>query len=47
VVTNADDSESVGNFGLVSDPMWVNIKLGSAETGSNSTINLRTYLDYS
>lgn len=47
VVSSADDSESVGNFGLVSDPMWVNIKLGSSETGANSTINMRTYLDYS
>jgi len=47
VVSTADNSESIGNTGLMSDPMWVNIRLGSAETGANSTINLRTYFDYS
>lgn len=47
VVSTADDSEAVGNTGLVSDPMWVNIKLGSSETGANSTINMRLYFDYS
>jgi hypothetical protein len=47
VVSTADDSESVGNVGLVSDPMWVNIRLGSSETGSNSTINMRLFFDYS
>lgn len=47
VVSTADDSESIGNLGLVSDPMWVNIRLGSAETGANSTINMRLYFDYS
>ena len=47
VVSSADDSETIGNTGLMSDPMWVNIRLGSSETGSNSTINLRLYFDYS
>lgn len=46
VVSTADDSESIGNTGLVSDPMWVNIRLGSSETGANSTINNRLYFDY-
>lgn len=47
VVSTADNSESIGNTGLVSDPMWVNIRLGSSETGANSTINMRLYFDYS
>jgi len=47
VVSTADDSESIGNLGMMSDPMWVGIRLGSAETGANSTINLRLYFDYS
>lgn len=47
VVASADDSESIGNTGLMSDPMWVNIRLGSAETGANSTINMRLFFDYS
>ena len=46
-VSSADDSESVGNTGLMSDPMWVSIRLGSSETGANSTINARVYFDYS
>lgn len=46
-VATADLSETVGNIGLVSDPIWVNIKLGAAETGANSTINSRLYFDYS
>lgn len=46
-VGTADDSESVGNVALMSDPMFVNIKLGSAEVGANSTINMRLYFDYS
>ena len=46
-VATADASEDVGSVGLVSDPMWVNIKLGAAETGANSTINSRLYFDYS
>lgn len=47
VVSTADNSESIGNTGLTSDPMWVNIKLGSSETGANSSILLRAYFDYS
>lgn len=47
VVATADASESIGNTGLMSDPMWVNIRLGSSETGANSTINMRLYFDYS
>jgi len=47
VVSTADDSESVGSTGLVADPMWLNIRLGAAETGANSAINYRTYFDYS
>lgn len=47
VVATADDSESVGNVGLTSDPIYVNIRLGAAETGANSTINQRLFFDYS
>jgi len=47
VVSTADDSESIGNTGLMSDPMWVGIRLGSSETGANSSVNLRLYFDYS
>ena len=47
VVSTADDSESVGNTGLVSDPMWLCIHLGASETGANATINYRLYFDYS
>jgi hypothetical protein len=46
VVSTADDSESIGNTGLMSDPMWVNIRLGNSETGANSSICLRCYFDY-
>lgn len=46
VVATADDSESVGNVGLTSDPIYVNIRLGAAETGANSTINQRLFFDY-
>lgn len=46
VVSTADDSESIGSGGLTADPMWLNIKLGASETGSNSTINYRLYFDY-
>lgn len=45
VVSTADDSEPVGNYGLVSDPIWFSIKLGSAETGA-STCNYRLFFDY-
>jgi hypothetical protein len=49
VVSTADASEAIGNLGtgLVSDPIWLNIRLGSSETGANSTINYRLYFDYS
>lgn len=47
VVSSADNSEAVGNTGLLSDPMWLNIRLGSSETGANSSINYRLYFDYS
>lgn len=46
VVATADDSESIGNAGLVADPTWFNIKLGSSETGA-STCNYRLFFDYS
>jgi hypothetical protein len=46
VVSTADDSEVVGNVSLVSDNIWFNIKLGSAETGA-STCNYRLFFDYS
>lgn len=47
VVSTADSSEAIGNVGLMGDPMWVGIKLGTAEVGANSTINMRLYFDYS
>lgn len=50
VVADADNSESIGSSafcGMVSDPVWVNVKLGAAEVGSNSTINYRLFFDYS
>lgn len=47
VVTTADDSKTVGNFGLTADPVWLCIHLGASETGANSTINYRLYFDYS
>jgi hypothetical protein len=49
VVSTADDSQDVGNYplrGMISDPMWVCIRLGASETGANSTINYRLYFDY-
>jgi len=49
VVATADDSKAVGNSplrGLMSDPIWLNIKVGASETGANSTINYRLYFDY-
>jgi len=46
VVSTADDSQSVGNVDLSSDPVWFNIKLGSSETGA-STCNYRCFFDYS
>jgi len=47
VAATADESETIGSKGLVADTMWVNIKLGAAETGANSAINYRMYFDYS
>lgn len=50
VVANADDSEAVGSSGfagMISDIMYLNIKLGASEIGANSTINFRTFFDYS
>jgi hypothetical protein len=50
VVSDADDSEAIGAssfMGMTSDPIWVNIKLGTSEVGANSTINYRIYFDYS
>lgn len=47
VVATADNSEAVGSLGLTGDAIWLNIKLGTAETGANSTINNRLYFDYS
>lgn len=46
-VASADDSEAIGSTGLISDPIYVNIRLGTAETGANSTINNRLYFDFS
>jgi len=49
VVADADSSEDIGvstYAGMVTDPMWLNIKLGQSEVGANSTINYRIYFDY-
>jgi len=46
VVSTADSSVSVGNNDLIADPIWLNIRLGAAETGANSLINYRLYFDY-
>ncbi|MBD3260709.1 MAG: hypothetical protein GF334_03395 [Candidatus Altiarchaeales archaeon] len=49
VVSSADNAESIGNFqgGLVSDFIWLAIKLGANETGANSNINYRMFFDFS
>lgn len=50
VVGDADTSETVGASafcGMVSDPIWLNIRLGSSEVGANSSMNFRVYFDYS
>ena len=47
VVSDADSAETIGNIGLASDAIFTGIKLGSAETGSNSAICMRAYFDYS
>jgi hypothetical protein len=49
VVSDADTSESIGNshyMGMVSDVMYLCIKLGASEVGANSTINYRIFFDY-
>ena len=49
VVADADNSQAIGTStfaGMVADPTWLNIKLGSSEVGANSTINYRIYFDY-
>ncbi len=49
VVSSADNAESIGNYqgALVSDFIWLAIKLGANETGANSTINYRMFFDFS
>jgi hypothetical protein len=49
VVASADDAEALGNFqgAVVSDFVWLAIKLGANETGANSTINYRMFFDFS
>jgi len=49
VVSSADNAEDIGNYlgAVVSDFMWLAIKLGANETGANSTINYRMFFDFS
>ncbi len=49
VVASADNAETLGNFqgGVVSDLIYLAIKLGANETGANSTINYRMFFDFS
>lgn len=50
VVSDADTSEVIGSsgfMGMVSDPIWMGIRLGASEVGSNSLVNYRVYFDYS
>ncbi len=49
VVNSADNAESLGNFqgAVVSDFIYLAIKLGANETGANSTINYRMFFDFS
>jgi len=49
VVSSADDAETVGNYleAVVSDFIWLAIRLGANETGANSTINYRMFFDFS
>jgi hypothetical protein len=49
VVNSADLAEDIGNFqgGLVSDFIWLAVRLGANETGANSTINYRMFFDFS
>lgn len=48
-VNSADLAEDIGNYlgGVVSDFIYLAIKLGANETGANSTINYRMYFDFS
>lgn len=49
VVSSADASEDIGNFqgAVVSDFIFLAIKLGANEVGANSTINYRMFFDFS
>ena len=50
VVADADNSETIGAshyMGMVADPIFLSIKLGSSEVGANASINMRCYFDYS
>lgn len=49
VVNSADNAESLGNWqgAVVSDFVYLAIKLGANETGANSTINYRMFFDFS
>ncbi len=49
VVSSADDAKAVGNFqgAVVSDFIYLAIRLGASETGANSTINYRMFFDFS
>src|SRR5574338_21397 len=48
-VSSADLAETIGNYlgAVVSDFIFLAIKLGANETGANSTINYRMYFDFS
>lgn len=46
VAATADDSTTVSNVGLMSDPIFFSIALGGSETGA-STCNYRLFFDYS
>ena len=47
VVASASNAEDIGSSDLASDFIFTAIKLGAAETGSNSSVNYRLYFDYS
>jgi hypothetical protein len=49
VVASADNAETIGNYlgAVVSDFIYLAIKLGANETGANSTINYRMFFDFS
>lgn len=46
VVNSADNSQPVGNEGLIADPAWIGIKVGASETGA-TTVTYRMFFDYS